>query len=123
MPFKRFGHCVIRFNSTSIFVVGGFNESFHFQSSIFSFNSKNDLWDEMVSNNQIPCEPPEYGYQTNCALQVLKCPCIHVHVHGLGPWGGCKIHIFLVRGIKVELLGGALLNKIFNLGRVLQIFT
>ena len=31
---------------------------------------------------------------------------IGIHVHGSEPQGGVEIHIFLGRGIKVELLGG-----------------
>ena len=73
LPFKRFNHCVVNIESEVVYIIGGFNETGHFQTDIFAYNVGSDEWSTIEASNSIPCAAAQHhnsGHQTNCAYFV-----------------------------------------------------
>ena len=73
LPFTYFGHCLVQFNSSFIFLIGGRNNYNNFRSNVLTYDAKHNSWNS-IKTNTMPCEPWSLGYQTTCTLLVICNP-------------------------------------------------
>ena len=73
LPLRLFGHCIVNYNETFIYIIGGHLISVDKQpfpsNYVMTYDGILNEWSK-IKTNEMPCPPMKFGYQTTCKLYV-----------------------------------------------------